>query len=523
MNGYVVVIALVMVITFTVWAITYWTSNKCFKEETCNRANILGEWAEDENGRRDRSGCILDTSDNPVCVCKQQYGGTKCDVEVCTPQLREMCNGGVAVPENEIGSAVSGECKVASPNGLIAKCECTEAWTPSGGSAEPPTTNECNVEKSTRLPTLSDQSLIKSNSVYKGITVQKYGDKETCDYVNCDDAVHEDGSSKGRITDITTAATHNKLLPLWSKKYGTGHIFVNKEYETQRELDVVNAIIQSNCVLETSNSGADATIPASPEDGVGIGITDLTAQDITNVTERLAGATTASSVCNYHNSDSYIQMRSKNVPIGECVFVDESTNSDYLLMKLILKNIEYLYLSFEADDAIYGPISPHKILAISPAPAGGFGASTMEGILQRGVNVNDSANYNVHLLTEEKKAELCNGCWTFGSEMADAVIGDEGLGNSPSRPITFVRTRNAAGDLECLQVTNSNHYSYWKSKTQEGSQGEKYCAASVCTLDECCGSNKELASEFTDHCSPTSTNPDSFIWNGYCDYDITLP
>tara|TARA_A100001037_G_scaffold117291_2_gene106777 strand:- start:858 stop:2597 length:1740 start_codon:yes stop_codon:yes gene_type:complete len=509
-----------IIILFFIAGSLHWNSSPCRKEETCVKENIIGEWEEEAEpgilGKRNESGCYVDFSGVGTCVCKQQYGGEKCEIEVCTEAERSKCNGGIAVPVNNIGGETNGTCIVSTPNGTESECVCNPGFkTSSAGS-----TIECDLEKSLIIPEMNPD-YFTGETVYNG-TIFTEG---TCDSITCQDGTisSRDSAAGG----LATGAITGRLMGQWTKKYGTGHIFTQGIYKDKRSMDIWNGVVQRACTEETASSGSTYTDITS---GTDIGISDLSADEITMVNSWAhahgasgGAAESNAEICNAHNIPTVVHGPSfyrgspiaevdldnrdprTETPMGECVFdsaaVSASTDGAAPFMEALLGRIKYMFVKFDgyqddyghqhstARDLLFGPLSPIKIgEKFEQSVTSGRQSWSDIGryIIIHGLPVSDIAggggNARIKPIPEELIMELCSGCWEVSddslTEIMSAADDDEAnmLGQDWKTPIIFERSSNGC------RSRSGNHYSSWKPTFS----GSGYCDGAECNVLDCC-------------------------------------
>ena len=519
---------IVIIILFFILGNNHLNSSLCRQEDTCVKENILGGWEPDPDatvlGERNESGCYIDVNGLAHCVCKQQYGGEKCEIEVCTEAERTKCNAGIAVPVANIGEETNGTCIVSTPNGTESECVCNPAYKGGGGDVD------CNVEKSLAIPEMDPDKL--TDAEYDGVIFTG----STCDAINCTSA---DSNLTNSAINLSNAAVSGRLAGQYIKKHGTGHILPDAVYRTEREMNVMKAFIQTNCQGASSDPSSSNELI---ESGADIGISELTTGEMAELNAHYpAGTLLKQAICNLHNrpSDqivhgpSYYKVYAQDgrpdtqfteVPMGECVFDDDAISRDVSgmgpHMKALLGQIKYMFLQFGDDPAegyndaygraraearrqdasiqpehqlIFGPLSPVEIRENKPTNISWRDLSNQINI--RGFPVSDTSiqitggitlqSARIKPLPEELYMELCSGCWVLSEESLEHMAADEeaiAAGNTPiwgqhwSSPIIF--TRNPGG----CSIYSGDHYSKWVPIFD----GEGYCNNNVCTHAECC-------------------------------------
>lgn len=496
-----IVLIIIVILTTVIGTKKYFNSGLCNDEETCVRENIIGEWAEDDDGNINRSGCFEDADGGATCLCKQQYGGVKCDVEVCTEDIREKCNGGLPVPVDNIGEEEKGKCIVTPANSSTYECVCNPGYKSSGGSIE------CNVEKGLIVPEL-DENSFKNDSVYEDTIYTE----NTCESVSCNLESPDNVSS-----NLSTALLSGRLLGKWTKKYGTGHILNSGVYRDKVTKDVMDAIVTFACNKITTN--ADNSDVEFAETSSSLSIPDIDASVVDSIiAEYGLNSLTYGYICSMHNFNdqphrwSLVQNTDKllprtEVPFGRCVFDDDavsrSSDGSGVYMRFLIEKIKYLFVRFEGynddygnnygrgddDTLIFGPITPTSVYERYKDSVSN-GTVTWETIsnsiklaglklvaLDMSGNVSQRARLKV--IPEELIAELCMGCWTLSSENVDSLMNDDEdnptFGQSWQDPIVFQKIQGSC------KAYGNDHYSKW-----EPMYNDLYCESNPCTVSDCC-------------------------------------
>ena len=247
----------------------------CGLEDTCVRENIRGEWKFDSEGKRFISGCIEDSSGNAICRCKPQYGGVKCEIEVCTDEERKKCNSNIDVPVDEIGDEEFGRCsaKMIPGSDPIPQCECLPDYATDMFSSlsRGDLGIKCNTTRAKVNPVLSDEFYLgsdKNNQVYTGLVYED----STCDSINCNvpDNTENIYSNEGEIIStspsssiksrrysrrpLTAAVIAGRLLGEYGKRYGTGHLFINNRYKSGLIKNIETKLLELNCGAEAGEN-----------------------------------------------------------------------------------------------------------------------------------------------------------------------------------------------------------------------------------------------------------------------------